>query len=138
MDAMITADQILAHLVGDYLTQSNWMATEKVRRWIPAAAHATVYSLGFLFFHPSPAAWLVILGSHLLIDRFRLARYLVWAKNLLLAPPLETLELTAAGLPAVSATGYPDSTPTWLAVWLLIIADNIVHLTVNGLALKFL
>jgi len=31
-------------------------------------------------------------------------------------------------------TGYPALAPDWLAVWLLIIADNIMH----GLALKYL
>jgi hypothetical protein len=32
---MITADQLLAHLVGDYVLQSHWMATQKVKKSIP-------------------------------------------------------------------------------------------------------
>jgi hypothetical protein len=36
------------------------------------------------------------------------------------------------------ATGYSPATPAWLAVWLLIIADNIMHVLINGLALKYL
>jgi hypothetical protein len=36
------------------------------------------------------------------------------------------------------ATGYPSETPVWLATWLLIIADNALHLAINFLALKYL
>ena len=50
---MITADQILAHLIGDYLLQSHWMAQEKTKRSIAAAVHAVSYTLPFLF---QPAA----------------------------------------------------------------------------------
>jgi len=37
-----------------------------------------------------------------------------------------------------SGTGYHQDRPVWLAVWLMIIADNTLHLICNGLALKFL
>jgi hypothetical protein len=45
----ITADQILAHMVGDYLLQSHWMATEKTKRSLAAGVHAGTYTLPFLF-----------------------------------------------------------------------------------------
>ena len=35
-------------------------------------------------------------------------------------------------------TGYPSARPAWLAVWLLIFADNICHIVINGVALKYL
>ncbi len=126
---MITADQLLLHLIGDYILQSDWMATEKTKRYSAAFAHALVYSLPFLLFRPSPAAWLVIFATHELIDRYRLARYLVWAKNWL-GPNRPWSEC--------SATGYPADRPAWLAVWLLIIADNICHIAINGAALRWL
>lgn len=125
---MITADQLLAHAIGDYVLQSDWMATEKTRRSFAALAHAVVYSLLFLAFSPSLVAWLVIAGSHFAIDRWRLARYVVWAKNWPLIPPWREC----------TATGYPPDRPAWLAVWLLIIADNILHVLINGLALRYL
>jgi hypothetical protein len=128
---MITADQLLVHLVGDYLMQSDWMAVEKVKRWIPAAVHALVYSLGFMLFRPSVAAWLVICVSHFLIDRYRLARYVVWAKNCM--TPGRPMQWTEC-----AATGYPSDRPAWLTVWLLIIADNILHIAINGACLKYL
>jgi hypothetical protein len=34
-------------------------------------------------------------------------------------------------------TGYHKDKPPWMAVWLLIIADNTLHLLCNGLALAF-
>lgn len=120
----ITADQILAHLVGDYLIQSHWMATEKTKRSIAAAVHALSYTLPFLFLTLSPVALTFIVGPHFVIDRWRLARFVVWAKNGMCGE--------------ITATGYPVDTPPWLAVWLLIIADNTLHLICNGVALKWL
>lgn len=119
----------LAHLVGDYLLQSHWMATEKTKRWWPAWAHALTYGLPFLFITQSPLALLVIVGTHAVIDRYRLARHVVWAKNQI-APN--------AFRPAHTATGYPDDTPPWLAFWLLIAADNILHMLINVAAVVWL
>lgn len=79
----------------------------------------------------SPLALLVIAGSHFLIDRYRLARFLVYAKNLI-APGPRLAWSDAKG------TGYPSETPPWLAVWLLIIADNLIHVLLNAAALRWL
>lgn len=72
---------ILAHLVGDYLIQSHWMATEKVNRWWPAIAHGLSYTLPYALVTQSPVALVVIAGTHILIDRYRLAKHVVWLKN---------------------------------------------------------
>lgn len=125
---MFTADQIVAHLIGDYIFQSHWMATEKTKQSLAAAVHAATYTLPFLFLTQSPLALAFILGTHFLIDRFRLARFVVWLKNGYL--------FTEIG-PA-TATGYHNDVPPWLAVWLLIIADNTIHLICNGIALAYL
>lgn len=126
----ITADQILAHLVGDYILQSDWMATEKVKRSLAAAVHAVTYTLPFLFLTSDPTALAFIAGSHFVIDRWRLARYLVWIKNLPYPGSAPWKDCTA--------TGYPADRPAWLTVWLLIIADNTMHIICNGVALKWL
>ncbi|MDN5931831.1 MAG: DUF3307 domain-containing protein [Pseudonocardia sp.] len=120
---------LVAHLVGDYLVQSHWMATEKTKRWWPAVAHAVSYGLPFLFVTRNLIALAVIVGTHAVIDRYRLARHVVWAKNHL-AP--------RGSVPSWSecrATGYPPGTPSWLAVWLLIIADNSIHILINSAAI---
>lgn len=133
---MITADQLVAHAVGDYILQSDWMATEKTKQNAAAAAHAITYTVPFLFLTRSPAALAVILGTHFVIDRWRLARYVVWAKNLLC--PYWMLWDVNMTWQACKATGYSPERPPWLAVWLLIIADNTLHVLCNGLALRFL
>lgn len=129
---MITADQLTCHAIGDYILQSDWMANEKTKRHLPAAAHAFVYSVPFWVFQPSLIAWLIILITHFFIDRYRLARYVVWLKNFI-APPGSNAPWSDC-----VATGYPSARPLWLAVWLLIAADNILHIIINALALRYL
>lgn len=123
---------LLAHLVGDYVLQSHWMASEKTKRWWPAIAHAVTYGLPFLLVTQSPAALAVIVGTHAVIDRFRLARYVVWAKNQCV--PREY----RAPWAECTATGYPPDVPPWLAVWLLILVDNIAHIAINAAAVTWL
>jgi hypothetical protein len=123
------AGQFLAHLTGDYLLQSHWMAQNKTRQHLPAAAHAATYALPFLALTRDPRRLAVIAGSHFVIDRWRLARYACWAKNNLAPrgfnPPWREC----------AATGYPPDCPDWLAVWLMIVADNTMHGLCNWLAL---
>lgn len=127
--SLFSADQLVAHAVGDYVLQSDWMANEKTKRIAVALIHAATYALPFVFLQPSFAAMAVIVATHAAIDRYRLARYVVWAKNWL-GPNRPWSECVA--------TGYPAERPAWLAVWLLIIADNLIHVTINALALRFL
>jgi hypothetical protein len=123
---------LLAHLVGDYLIQSDWMAAEKTKRWWPAVVHGVTYALPFLLITRSLPALVVIAGTHVVIDRYRLARHVVWAKNLL-GPKRYRYPWSEC-----SATGYHASRPVWLATWLLIIADNTMHLVINSAALTHL
>lgn len=71
----------LLHLVGDYLTQNDWIAQNKTKLFIPAFIHATIYSLPFLFICWS-YWWFLIYMSHFLIDRYRLATYWIRLINL--------------------------------------------------------
>lgn len=75
----------LAHLFGDYVAQSDWMATRKTSEHGPAAAHALTYTACFLPVTRNPKA---------------LAK------------------------------------PAWMSVWLMIAADNTLHLAVNRWALR--
>lgn len=204
--------QLLAHLFGDYILQSDWMAQNKTKANWPAFCHALLYSLCFLWLcwmpsymtvHTPPCVtyldsrgsettcvseglripanatgfnvyavsppvdilhsahfrwlpWLVIFSTHFLIDRFRIARYVVWAKNWL-GPLYERVPIRySQGLqvpvivahhwrrknptPALSEcpTGYPPTTPPWLSTWLLIVADNTLHLAINYAVLRWL
>jgi hypothetical protein len=126
---MLTADQLLAHVIGDYLLQSDWMAQKKTTQWLPALAHAVTYSLPFLPLRPAPLGWLIIATSHFVIDRWRLARYVCWATGLLAPPPYRTWR-------ECRATGFPPEREPWMSSWLLIIADNTLHVVINALSMR--
>lgn len=132
---MFAADQFVAHLVGDYILQSHWMATEKTKRSIPAAIHAVCYTLPFLLITRSPVALAIICGTHFVIDRWRLARFLVWLKN----GPVHWVYVPGGvsgwDWKPLTATGYQDDVPAWLSVSLLIITDNTLHIICNAFAI---
>lgn len=155
-------EQLILHLISDYVLQSQWMADNKTKCSKAAALHAVVYSLPFLLLQPSVWAFAVILGTHFLIDRYRLAARVVWLKNVLMQPMssvwrdgfLIASKSKVRGEAAsddgdgvwlkrwswanCKGTGYPSDMPPWLSVWLLIAADNTIHLTINYAALTWL
>lgn len=127
---IFTASQFIAHLVGDYVIQSDKMASDKTKSSFWAGLHAFSYTLPFMFITSSFLSLFVICFTHFLIDRFRLARYVCWFKNVIGGCYYPWSEC--------STTGYHKSRPDWLAVWLLIICDNTLHLICNGLSLTYL
>lgn len=126
---MLGLEIILAHMVGDYLLQTNWMAVEKTKRWSPVVAHGITYTLPYVLITQSLLALLVIGGTHVVIDRYRLARHVVWLKNQLAPRAFRTPH---------TPTGYGDDMPPWMAVWLMIVADNTIHLLINLASVKWL
>ena len=124
---MFTADQIVAHLVGDYVIQSDWMANEKTKQSVAAGAHAITYTLPFALITQSALALGIICGTHFIIDRWRLARYVVWLKEQPWPGRRPWSECTA--------TGYAPEKPAWMSVWLMIWADNTLHIIINGVAI---
>lgn len=122
----------LLHFVGDYILQSDWMALNKTSKWLPAIAHGLTYGLPFLFITQNPFSLLIIAGTHVLIDHWRLAKYLVWLKNFI-GPP-------GANKPWIECnkTGYPNDRPEWLTTWLLFITDNTLHVAINTATLILL
>lgn len=152
---MITGTQLVLHALGDYVLQSDWMATEKVKRWLPTLAHVFCYALPFLFLTQHWQALFIIAGTHAVIDHYRLARFICYAKNFL--APRETWikerQVTATGavifVPKrtgawwpdwkdTKGTGYAPDRPIWLTGWLYIIVDNLMHVIINGVTLYYL
>jgi hypothetical protein len=122
----------LAHLFGDYVVQTDHMARTKTAPdgAASAAAHAATYTACYLPLTRNPRALAIIGGTHYVIDRYRLAKHLVWLRNQ--AAP------TASRYPRGKANpfgGHPDQ-PDWLAGWLLFLADNAVHIAINEWALR--
>lgn len=113
-------NELLAHLVGDYWFQSDWMAQNKTSSWIPAIAHAVCYTIPFLFLTFKPLSLAIICLTHLLIDRYRLAIYISKLKNWNWDSP----------------NGYDSDRPIWLTAWLTILTDNTMHLLINHLTLQ--
>jgi len=133
---MYTVTQLLAHLLGDYFLQSDWMANHKQRKdatgWQAVAMHSLFYTLPFLLLTQSWMALALICVSHLLIDHFRLAAYVCWIKNFL-APPSAWHSWETC-----KATGSPPERPLFISIWLLILLDNTIHLLINGAAITYL
>ncbi len=137
---------LAAHMFGDYFIQNDWMALEKTNRWWPAIVHGVTYTVPFvpvvLVMQPTghaafgllpiPAiiyALAVIGGTHIVIDRFYLAKHVIWARNQLAPFPYR---------PPHTATGFGEDRPAWLAVWLMIIVDNCIHMAINTAAVVWL
>lgn len=114
--------QLLFHLWGDFIFQNHWLATKKVlltkEGWLACLIHCVLYSIPFLFIASENAMW-VIFGTHFLIDKFRLAKYIQMIRNW-------------------HFKGNGTDAPDWLGVWLMFITDNILHITINFLALTYL
>ena len=98
---------IIGHLVGDFMLQNNWMASQKAISWVARLVHSTIYALAICLF-----AWifsigltfsgfLVVISSHFIIDKRILVPW--WVAT-------------------VMKTKGPESN------WLEIVVDQIFHL----------
>lgn len=116
---------LLTHMIGDYLLQSDYMAQEKTKSNLACFLHALTYTIPFLRHTKSPVKLFKIGFSHFIIDRFRLARYVVYFKNQL-APKKYRYKWKDG-----DRTGYKNDSPVWLSLWLMIIADNVMHMLIN-------
>jgi hypothetical protein len=117
-------EQIFLHLIGDYITQNNWLANTKVKNsligYLACLIHCLIYSLPFLLIGSVPAVGVIFI-THFLMDKYRLSRYVLRFNNWTKTP-----------------TGLPKTTPDYIAVWLMFIVDNIFHIIINYYSLKFL
>lgn len=139
---------LLAHMVGDYVVQSDWMALEKTKPTaygvMVALVHALTYGACFLVVTTDVWALFAIVVTHWAVDHLRLARYLCWAKNQL-APRAYRYPLSAphwfgheadpdderaAKARFADTTGYERHREPWMTAWLMIAADNTVHLAI--------
>jgi hypothetical protein len=130
-------EQLLAHVLGDYVLQTDRMARFKTASTPWAILHVLMYGLPFLVLGASWTALAVIVGTHFLIDRYRLALYVVKFKTVLdysLRGPLAVRNR----LDALDRFGFPQGTPEYLGFWFLILVDNTLHLTINYYALMYL
>lgn len=106
---------LLAHLIGDYLLQTEWMAKYKAERWRPLLAHCFVYTLvvavvAYLFIPGGLSWWAIglIFVSHVILDRRGFIRF--WHRRIM---------------------GVTNDQGKWL----MIMADQIFHLIILAVAI---
>lgn len=119
--------RLLAHLVGDYLLQTHHEAMEKTNSWLPAATHAGKYTAAFLPLTRNPKTLAVIGGTHMVLDHYRLAKHVNFLRNQVAPKEYRSTSLENAG--------SPDMVPGGLAMALMIVTDNTIHMLINEWAL---
>jgi len=115
---------LLAHFIGDYLFQNDFIANQKTKKTWPAVVHVLLYSIPFYFILGFSYALLFVIVTHFFIDRYRLAVYWIrlinwnWDKD-------------------IDNFGYKDDKPKWMSFWLMVIYDNIFHIIFNSIAIAY-
>lgn len=119
--------QILLHLLGDYFLQNDWMAVNKgkysVLGYLTCTIHCLLYSIPFGMYYHSWDIFLLVFGSHFLIDKFGLAIY--WTMLVNWNWSRENF-------------GMNVERPAFLTLWLHIIRDNSLHIAGNYFILQSL
>jgi hypothetical protein len=140
-------EQLIIHGLADFFfTQGSYQAVNKNKNTRLAFLHAFLYTLCFLILTLSWKALLVIGITHFLIDRFSLPKYCIFVKEWIFNP--QSWRATWA---SSNHNGYFDHVgdewgeqnmdkirPPFISWWLYIITDNLFHLSINFLALKYL
>lgn len=130
---------LLAHMWGDYVLQNHWMALRKgdatSEGFLAVTLHGLTYGILFgvilvLISNSAGialAAWLIIVLSHMAIDHFKPPRlWAEWYGNGTHGTVMPALMPKAT---------IADDAPPFLKVWLIIIIDNIWHVTINTVML---
>ena len=109
-------EQLILHLVGDYLLQNDWMARNKKMKGnlglLACIIHCSLYSIPFLLIG-SPFQVVIIFATHFLIDRWYFVK---WYMNLV---------------------GQEDFAKPPTAPWSIFFVDNTFHLICNFIVLSF-
>ena len=66
---------LLAHFIGDFLLQSDWMATRKKQSNIACSIHVILYMLPFIFVELSLIQFILIAFQHWIQDR---SKFIAW------------------------------------------------------------
>lgn len=137
-------EQLLIHLFSDYWLQNDWMALNKKKKWFPAIVHGVIYTSPFLLLSQSILALLVICVTHIIIDHTDIVQKLNQIKNWDFKEdkccdfiPSNTVGSSFQQINYTFKDGY-TSRPFVIRIWLIIIQDNILHLIINYLSIKYL
>lgn len=131
----IMVNILFLHVLGDYFFQSSWMAVNKVNKWWPAFMHAFIYTIPFWFLTQSVVAINFILLTHLLIDRFSLARFIIIGKDCIFSG-FGKVDLNERL--SVNNFGFSKDTPQHIAFVCYLIIDNSMHIYLNYFSITHL
>jgi hypothetical protein len=95
---------IYAHLIGDYLLQTDWMAAEKKKSWWACLIHVATYMLPFAFCNMALWQLALIAVEHYAQDR---TSFVLWFMR---------------------AKGSAKFTEPPLGPWSIILTDNVLHI----------
>jgi len=95
---------VLAHFIGDYLLQTDWMARKKKASWLAALVHVGTYIIPFLFCGFVWWQLALIFLQHFLQDT---TNFVVWF---------------------MKAKGSGKFAEPPMAPWSIIVTDNILHI----------
>lgn len=107
----------LAHLVGDYIIQNDWMALNKKNSWWPCFVHCATYALCFYPLVGLSVPLLLIFWTHYIIDRHKMVDWFLAARN---------------NVWHIRNFGFNEERPVFITIWLYIITDNIFHILINS------
>ena len=135
-------EQLLLHLFGDFILQTDKQALNKKKigyfGFKQCFFHCLLYSLPFLLI----AGWkaVLIIGiTHFLIDRWNIVPYLIAFKNNVCKQGIKhQRSLNEIKDYDISNFGFSLERPFAISVWLMIIKDNSIHLIINYFAIKYL
>lgn len=105
---------ILAHMVGDYLWQNDWMASNKTKAHLPCLVHVLFYTLAF---------FMLVEGTSYLLGN---AGWPLWAYALigLSHYPIDRYSLAPKMMNLNGQKAFKEN----MAPWSIIIVDNTYHL----------
>ena len=103
-------EQLLCHLTGDYLLQTNWMAQNKENNIRAALFHCVVYTAPFVFLTHSITCLFLIFFAHLVVDY--------------------------SGIVKKISNKQMGNAPDYLKSFVAIARDNTVHLLINYFILR--
>lgn len=114
-------EQLLCHVFADYVIQSDWMALNKSKRSWPCLVHVLLYTSVFLLLTTSWKALVVIGVTRFLFEHCKVTGYYDHFSS-----PSN-----------IEMNGYSQRL-SYITIWLCIITDNFLHLTINYFAIKYL
>lgn len=134
--------QLLCHLIGDYIIQDDYCAINKSKRTLPCLIHCITYTLPFIFLTHNLLALFLIFLTHFVEDRWSLAKYFIWIKNNINPytnfKPFNKCNVTGFYDTWINKEGDKDVRPRFITTWLYIFTDNTYHLLCNFLILKYI